>query len=487
MDSLPNELLFSICSSLKTTEDVKTFRRMSKSCAAVGLEYLIPTLSVVLTNASLARFHAITFHPILRRHVSTLKLYVDVVPAFPLKSKWKKQANLVDETLATVTAPQTANGNTQATTDDTKTAGQDDDKEGSDEMSESRLAECYRLGWKHHSKLRKEQQNILESNALVYCLRAGMPLLQSLSFVEIARTSRFDKKALAMLFRPSPTENFYVSNTLCDRQSFTRVNVDIFSATITSLRLGGIDLDELWVHCFSWRMFMPPNGGYPEPESPHTFTSVLSFEHAWQHYPDESDYDDDLSPSEIEASASNVHDFLSQGEEGGPGMMILKLDQSIDSHLVDTKALLGGNVWPYLDILNLQGIRITGTHFIEFLKRHNGQLDCLTLRYVWLDHPEVDDDWIRFFKLIGDDPDICIDSFNIGGSLFSESWPSFEPERPVWTWPKIDIARAVRYLICGKKTDDCEVEDEASKEVAGWERITYDSLDDGYDEDEDWR
>ena len=492
MDSLPNELLFSICSSLKTTEDVKTFRRMGKSCAAVGLEYLIPSISVVLTHASLARFNAITSHPILRQHVVTLKLYVDVVPAFPSKSKWMKHANLTDETATTAIAPKAANGDTEAATNEpemtagnTKTADQDDDKETSDEKLRRRSTECYKLGWKHHAKLRKEQQNILESNAHAYCLRAGMPLLQSLSSVEITRTSPYNKDALAMLFRPSPADNFYVSNLLCDRQSFTRVNVDMFSAVTSSLRLGYIDLDELHVHCFSWRMFMPPNVGYPEPESPHTFISLLSFEYSWQHYPEENEYDADLSPSKIDASANNLHDFLSQGGEGGPDWISLRFDQSLDSHLMNTKAILQDTMWESLSILNLQGVRITGAHFIDFLKRHSGQLDSLTMEYVWLDHPEIDNDWVNFFKLIGESPDISIDSFVVAGSLFSESWPSFEPERPVWTWPEIDVGRAVRYLVCGKKTDNYDDEDAVSKEVAGWESINFDCLDEGYDEDED--
>ncbi|MCJ1332154.1 hypothetical protein MMC10_008846 [Thelotrema lepadinum] len=480
MNSLPNELLFSICSYLKTTEDLKSFRLLGRNCAAVGLHSLIPFVSIVVRNSSLNRLDKISSHPVLKKHVQNLKLYVDVVPSFSSSKQWRQQARLVDEASTTTVSPGNA-------TNDTKTKSQKKDKgkDNQDKELARRSAEYYSLGWKHHQKLRKEQQGILESNALLYCIRASMPALRSPESVEMARAYQSDKKAMPMLYRPNPTDKWYVTNRKCDRQSFTRVNVDMFAAVTRSLRAGFVELNELNVQCFSWRMFAPSSLGYAEAEPLDTFVGALTLEHAMLDEDQDDIYDHHLGSSVIEASANKLHEFLTYDDS--INCLTLKLDQSFESHIVDTKTLLGDATCSYLHMLDLQWVRVSGSHFIEFLKQHKGTLDRLTFLFLWLDYDQIDHDWIKFFEMIRDNPDIKLGSFAIEGMLFSDDWPAFDPEKPLLDCPQIDLGRAVRYLVCGEKTDSWDFNDDVAKIDFDWDSISWEDVTTGwFDSDEEW-
>lgn len=72
MDKLPAELLHLVCTYIKKHADIKTFRLLSRGCAAVGLEYLLPVVQVTYLQSAWDRLEQISQHPVLRHHVHTL-------------------------------------------------------------------------------------------------------------------------------------------------------------------------------------------------------------------------------------------------------------------------------------------------------------------------------------------------------------------------------------------------------------------------------
>ena len=71
---IPAELLSKVCSNLEGLKDIQNFRLVNKEFSGVGLEYLMPILSLSLTTRDLDRMAKIAEHPALPRYVSHLKL-----------------------------------------------------------------------------------------------------------------------------------------------------------------------------------------------------------------------------------------------------------------------------------------------------------------------------------------------------------------------------------------------------------------------------
>src|SRR6266498_2926257 len=85
MDRLPYEIIREIFAYMPRGSDVSSFRLTSRLPAAVGIEFLIPSLSFNLTGTSLQRVEDVSRHPGLSRHVrevtynlSSLKEYDNV-------------------------------------------------------------------------------------------------------------------------------------------------------------------------------------------------------------------------------------------------------------------------------------------------------------------------------------------------------------------------------------------------------------------------
>ena len=71
MDRLPLELLHTVCRNLPVPY-VADFRLVSKTFAAVGTEYLLPTIHTLFHPDSLERLESISKHPVFSRYVTSL-------------------------------------------------------------------------------------------------------------------------------------------------------------------------------------------------------------------------------------------------------------------------------------------------------------------------------------------------------------------------------------------------------------------------------
>lgn len=72
LDRMPVELVRMICSYLTPTQ-VASIRFLNKTIAAIGLEYIATTVTLTLKEESFDRLLEIAHHPILSKHVQTLR------------------------------------------------------------------------------------------------------------------------------------------------------------------------------------------------------------------------------------------------------------------------------------------------------------------------------------------------------------------------------------------------------------------------------
>ena len=76
---LPNEIWHSICLYLDTADDLCNFRLAKNTFASVGLQYLVPKVTLLRTPKALERLTAISSHPVLRYHVKEVIYCVDTI------------------------------------------------------------------------------------------------------------------------------------------------------------------------------------------------------------------------------------------------------------------------------------------------------------------------------------------------------------------------------------------------------------------------
>ncbi|MCJ1351838.1 MAG: hypothetical protein MMC33_001822 [Icmadophila ericetorum] len=85
---LPPELLHMICDQLDTGS-VLNFRLVCQVWAAIGVEHIIPEISVQLHPKSLARLEAVSQHPVLSRYVYFLNYERNTLPEYTYEA-WEK-------------------------------------------------------------------------------------------------------------------------------------------------------------------------------------------------------------------------------------------------------------------------------------------------------------------------------------------------------------------------------------------------------------
>ena len=85
---VPTELLHEIFTYLTPTEAAK-FRRLNRRIADVGVEYIVPTVSLALTEDSFDRLEAIAQHPRIRTHVDSMVFDATCLPDLN-REAWKE-------------------------------------------------------------------------------------------------------------------------------------------------------------------------------------------------------------------------------------------------------------------------------------------------------------------------------------------------------------------------------------------------------------
>ena len=82
MDRLPVEILVLICANLKEDADIKTFRRLARCYAEIGLKYLSPVLHIACLPESWEKLEEVSNDPVMRHHVRELLFEPSVLQAY---------------------------------------------------------------------------------------------------------------------------------------------------------------------------------------------------------------------------------------------------------------------------------------------------------------------------------------------------------------------------------------------------------------------
>ena len=82
MDHLPAELLHQVCAHLKEDADIKTFRRLARCYAKIGLEYLSQVLHIVCLSESWEKLEEVSNDPVMRHHVRELLFEPSLLRAY---------------------------------------------------------------------------------------------------------------------------------------------------------------------------------------------------------------------------------------------------------------------------------------------------------------------------------------------------------------------------------------------------------------------
>ncbi|KAI1424590.1 hypothetical protein F5Y12DRAFT_715166 [Xylaria sp. FL1777] len=89
MDNIPIELIFAVCELLKVG-DILNFRLVNKLFADVGATYMLHDVTFYLHREDLERLTAISLHPILSKHVTSLTYYAETL--YSPKVSWREFA-----------------------------------------------------------------------------------------------------------------------------------------------------------------------------------------------------------------------------------------------------------------------------------------------------------------------------------------------------------------------------------------------------------
>ena len=246
-------LLREVCSMLANTKDVKHFRLASKLCAAIGAEYLIPNLTVMLCDRHYDRFKRIADHPLISKSVKHISFFIDCVPAYHDRHEWEefgKLVYLVDD------GPHVRfveySGNPAMIY--VPTSG------GSFRWESRKIPWEYHVhGWKRYLYLVREQQDMVRSewfwDSIVAPRIAELKKLQSVAIDRLP--SEPDARAYWLFAHRYPKDSWYVRIPLDPKRSYMECGPRIFQTILWGLVYGRIALRSLYLPAFDWRMLAP--------------------------------------------------------------------------------------------------------------------------------------------------------------------------------------------------------------------------------------
>ncbi|MCJ1329972.1 hypothetical protein MMC10_006653 [Thelotrema lepadinum] len=132
--------------------------------------------------------------------------------------------------------------------------------------------------------------------------------------------------------------------------------------------------------------------------------------------------------------------------------------------------------WPFLKKLTLTSLHLDRDHMLDFFKRQGRTLEILDLRYVWLDPDQNPADWTDFFERAFTESLFNLKSLRLhnvsdisNGFLYCRDWEKIciNAVRP---------DRAIRYLMCGQKSNMDGKIDELSLHPYFWHKVSWESI-----------
>ena len=145
-----------------------------------------------------------------------------------------------------------------------------------------------------------------------------------------------------------------------------------------------------------------------------------------------------------------------------------------------TSSLMGSHTWQDISSLDLFDVTIEGEHFARFLDRHSATLGALTLSMPNLVRAHSENSWMEYAKLLQGHTQYM--DIEIAGHLAAESrFPidaAFVFKQP-GTEAMIPVSRILRFLLCGKKKDRSEPEEEIIDANVDWDALRFEDIECG--------
>ena len=430
---LPNELLTLICSKTSNVKSIKNFRLVCKTFGAIGSQCLFEEVRVILTAESLDRLEKIASNKDVCAHVKYLRIFPHLLRD-NIKTNYvtfMKESERTGDVSATMNVVQR---------------------------------------WQKYSQLREEQQALLVSGRWVRCIVESIERMQDLSGIMLEERLEFGQFPQA--FVPTSTDHkgkvgltgiFYLLD----------LGVDTVFPVLAALNPAKLHrkLRLLDVKVLDWRIFDPEHATLDTLKD-----SVHSIKELRLAYRRSAVHDNDYADGDREAGG--VGSFLASARAlRSLEVKILNERDHLTSVIFTTEMLFGNTSWPNFSELTLCGVTIHADQFLQFLKRQKGILEKLHLGdRLRLLYEGMEDCWTEFLREIAAMQAIPSFSLDDTGYLQYAKGSIFN-DHPVGDFGTLTRARAIRYLVCGRKTDERENEDTVSVDPDNcWGEITWDDI-----------
>ena len=441
---LPTEILHNICNRLDTP-NILNFRLANRQFAAIGLEYIAEKVRVFLTHASLARFINIALHPVLKKKVQSITFSPFIYQQYKRRDEFFRQHNIPKDMF---------------------------DSKASSGLSAMIELNTFRCG----------QQLVLEQGRFVKTIRACLLNLQNLEYIGVyhyvskelhpANMTPFE----ALVWNSSDLYEHYSDTFEMDIASrLLRAIFSVLPKLSKRVQLNGLML--------SFHYAPYPASIKNLSSSSATFEMLTSLCLAYPHgnslpygfY----EKHDNFEPYKRDFWEEPLSQFL----EVCPKLSTFIL---IGAPNLDSKRIFGDHfVWRHLHTVRLSRITLRREHMLRFFIQHQATLEDLELKRVALysrnKRSRETGGWasfIPFLECAKGKANLNLKNF-IGYKLgeigtqdlyrITEKWHKRYPNI-------IPFERALRYLMCGQKTDRFGETEFISEYPYDWNSVTLDSV-----------
>ena len=233
MNSLPSELLMLIASNLNDY-DLHRFRLVSRSFASAGIQHLHVKKYFFLRKHSLRRLHSVARHPVLRRNLTEIVFFVDIVPAYQSQEAWEPQARATCHTSKSGGRDQLANRWLQKHKFYEVVPLQELRRDDGDDDDNNYFRKS---GWHIQQKIRQEQEELLDPSSTTFDeLQENLSLLPNLRSFSLNTFQQYHWPIMRHLFVLDNNQDWYCCNYTCALESFRQVTRRLLHAALAGRR-----------------------------------------------------------------------------------------------------------------------------------------------------------------------------------------------------------------------------------------------------------
>ncbi|MCJ1330130.1 hypothetical protein MMC10_006812 [Thelotrema lepadinum] len=416
LPDIPIEIMHAIYTHLETC-DVKNFRQTSRIFGEIGLEHLIRQTDMVVAEASIARLEALSLHPVVSKRVKAINLCHLVCKPYLEPGELRERTEIVREMTTSI----------------------------------------------HDLQL-----PLIESGTFIAAVKATLPrlsALQSITFPE-AVPSTDDRMYMELVPRSMEPlldsigwkkeelwRAFLMNNNIASQL------LQVVLAMLCHSSPRGISLDyPCWPE------------GVMEKDISSWRVGLQKLAHLKIDFWETPEFFDDpwLPLQKLAAFISMASNLTSLDLALG-----CWTPYCVEPHCPFTEPFL-----PKLKRLVIHVESLKANTLLQFLKRHNNTLESLLLWAACFDS-ELDIDWIHFFERAMAES-ITLESLELVDMLENEEWWE-ELGITYAAWPTlypdtVPPGRALRFLVCQKKTDMEGKRDAVFWHTYDWDSITWTSI-----------